>query len=361
MEISVVHPKINGNLGGAESVSYGILEALNTEHDVKYISVHSESWSKINEYYNYNIPENTEKIQIKTPRSLKILQKSNRLTLAKRSAVNKFFLNKTRTLAKNSDLIVFTSKIWNDNKPLPAPSIQYVHRYTKPIDLSKKPYLYKKLIDSLSHPELYPTDHVLFNSSYTLENNHQTNSKEHIVNPPVDVNFNQKKWSERKNQAIIVGRITKDKKIEEAIKIISKTDLKLVIAGLKQDEKYFRTLKERSGPKVEFKPNLSREELKKEIENSKVGLCCKREEDFGIVVVEYLKAGLLPMVFNNGGPPSIVDKCNFTYQNISEAAEKIEENLENHNQYVQHISERAERYDRKIFSDKIQKIVNSYE
>jgi alpha-1,2-mannosyltransferase len=53
---------------------------------------------------------------------------------------------------------------------------------------------------------------------------------------------------------------------------------------------------------VEYKPNLHHEDLKKYLGRALIGLHTMWNEHFGIGIVEYMAAGVIPLVHQSGGP-----------------------------------------------------------
>jgi alpha-1,2-mannosyltransferase len=70
---------------------------------------------------------------------------------------------------------------------------------------------------------------------------------------------------------------------------------------------------------VEFKLNVSRDQIKALLQEAIAGLHTMEDEHFGISIVEYMAAGVVPIVHDSGGPredivvPNI--PCHFSYNN----------------------------------------------
>ncbi len=120
-------------------------------------------------------------------------------------------------------------------------------------------------------------------------------------------------------------------------------NVKLTLVGaLNSDQRhidYTNSLKSRVDSQslpVEFKLNVSRTELEEVLSDSQIYLhACgfggdligmpERQEHFGIAVVEGMMVGLIPIVFDGGGPAEIIraSGVGFTYRNIEEAVDAV--------------------------------------
>ena len=147
-----------------------------------------------------------------------------------------------------------------------------------------------------------------------------------VIYPPIDpMAFTSKK----KTKTILsVGRFSsffQVKKQEVLIDIfcegVKKDILKnwsLVLAGglLPSDKKYFEMLQVKTeGLPIELLPNCSFEKLKEEYERASIywhgagygETNPERMEHFGITTVEAMASGCIPIVYNAGGQPEIID------------------------------------------------------
>merc|ERR1711894_273115 len=108
---------------------------------------------------------------------------------------------------------------------------------------------------------------------------------------------------------------------------------------------------------VDFKVNITFNELKKEMADGLIGLHTMWNERFGIAVVEMLAAGLITIAHRSGGPlMDIIDeteefKTGFLAVHDVEYAENIANILNMSNSVLQGIQERA-RSSVQRFSDK---------
>ena len=75
--------------------------------------------------------------------------------------------------------------------------------------------------------------------------------------------------------------------------------------------------------KVRILPNVDRERLRQMLLDSKIYLHPKKNEHFGISIVEGMAAGCIPIVHNSGGPKEFVS-INQRFNSVCEAADIIE-------------------------------------
>ena len=128
---------------------------------------------------------------------------------------------------------------------------------------------------------------------------------------------------------VCIGRIIPDKRIVDIVGIVEKAralsglDLRLRIAGrLDQSPAYGRTLSRMAEerPWLQFPGTLHGPDKDAFLFSGTYALHAMREEAFGIAVTEYLKAGLIPLVPDEGGSREVVDNPALTFHSHDEAA-----------------------------------------
>ena len=141
-----------------------------------------------------------------------------------------------------------------------------------------------------------------------------------------DVDFDQ----QRQNHVITISRINagKDLQIIPHIARLVSTDISFTIAGLLDSPEllfYLRKMINRLQleKRVRILTNISRENLRKILLESKVYLHTKKDEHFGISIVEAMSSGCIPVVHDSGGPREFVS-AKFRFKDIEDAAEKVE-------------------------------------
>jgi len=145
------------------------------------------------------------------------------------------------------------------------------------------------------------------------------------------------KPSIKKNQAIILGRISPNKMIDESIRIFARgakdSDYTLkIVGGLTPDsEDYKKNLEEIAKEegilqKIEFVGNPSFDELRKKVEESRILIESQREISLTMTSIECLAAGVVVLVHKNGGTFREVleqGKYGVGFESIEEGSEKL--------------------------------------
>ena len=135
--------------------------------------------------------------------------------------------------------------------------------------------------------------------------------------------YETKKWSERQNELLYVGRLVSDKGCDTLLNALYllKNDgivLKLNIIGKGVEEDILRGLTKKMGleNQVTFWGQKPRVELNTIMNDHKLLIVPSRyEEPFGIVALEGLAAGCFTIVTEYGGLREAIGKCGFTFPN----------------------------------------------
>jgi len=241
-----------------------------------------------------------------------------------------------------------------------------------------KPYfkLWLKLFNKVARDNPFEVaDIVMVNSRYIATLVKKLWGSEPVVlNPPVRVRdfepYARRPFEKRDNAIVMIGRISPEKRIEDVIDAIALTETKpalRVVGGLIQSavpyKKSLERMAKKKGVKIEFYPNVSREELVKIATSSKVFVHATVGEHFGIAVVEGIAAGCPVIVHRSGGP--YVDITNFgvyglSYNSIGELAKHIDRLLTDP-KFWRHYHEkslsRAPAFSESEFSRKLLKVI----
>ncbi|HYE22800.1 MAG TPA: glycosyltransferase family 4 protein [Verrucomicrobiae bacterium] len=112
-----------------------------------------------------------------------------------------------------------------------------------------------------------------------------------------------------KNQAVIVGRIHKQKGISEAIEFAKKLNFKLIILGSHQEDEYWQKKVKPNvdGRQIVYKNFLPQSEVIKIVSESKFFLFpLQWEEPFGLVLIEAMATGTPVVAYDRGSVAEIV-------------------------------------------------------
>ena len=173
-----------------------------------------------------------------------------------------------------------------------------------------------------------------------------------VFYPPTTFEFNDASVPRDPLLAIYVGRIFPPKRITEIIAIaekaraISGKDLKLHIAGELPPIPYSDLLRKMASERawLELVGPVYGKDKEKFMLSATYALHAERDEAFGIAIAEYLKAGSIPIVPDEGGPKEIVDDKSLEFHTIDEAAATLARLLEDETfrkERQRHCSERA--------------------
>jgi glycosyltransferase involved in cell wall biosynthesis len=202
------------------------------------------------------------------------------------------------------------------------------------------------------------TKRLVTNSKYTAKLLYERAKKTADVLYPL-VRLINCKDEGKDNVVVSLGRISREKKYEDVIYAAEALkDTKFIIVGRVQDEKYYEELRRRSPSNVSFATNASEEEKQQVLCKAKVILHPKREEPFGIAIVEGMSAGAIPTVYKNGGAWfDIVSEGRFGYgyERIEELPELIKQALSD-DKLRKEVKERATMFSDKNFMENFLKI-----
>ena len=162
-------------------------------------------------------------------------------------------------------------------------------------------------------------------------------------------------------KVVYLGRIHPEKRLDYIIEIVEKarekthSNLILQIGGLLVKETpYAKRMQAIAMEKkwVQFLGPLYGEEKDKFLCSGTYALHAERDEAFGISITEYLKAGCIPIVPDEGGTVEIVDSPGLTYHTNDDAAEiltKLYQDESFRSKMQAHCKERADCFSKETF------------
>ena len=148
-----------------------------------------------------------------------------------------------------------------------------------------------------------------------------------VFYPPTIFRFHESETVRDPLRVNCLGRISPDKKIDEIIRIVQGArdttglDLSLHIGGLLDESSYSQSLRKTAekNPWIHLHGAIYREEKEAFLLSGTYAIHAERDEAFGISVTEYLKAGIIALVPDEGGSQEIVDTPELTYHDNDEA------------------------------------------
>jgi glycosyltransferase involved in cell wall biosynthesis len=145
-------------------------------------------------------------------------------------------------------------------------------------------------------------------------------------------------WAERRKGFLAIGRISPEKEYERVIRILARVhqqipDLTLTIVGTRDRHArgYFNSLTALAGSLgswIEFRDNLTRDEVRALMATHRYGIHGMREEHFGMAPAELARAGAIVWVPRGGGQMEIVgQEPALMYDSDEDAVAKITRTL----------------------------------
>lgn len=158
--------------------------------------------------------------------------------------------------------------------------------------------------------------------------------------PPVLTPARPLPWNERRTAFLALGRISPEKEYERIMRILARVrqsvpDLTLTIVGTwdRHAARYMRDLLRLAaalGSWIQFRRNLTRDDVQRLLISSRYGIHGMREEHFGMAPAEMVSAGMIVWLPRGGGQVEIVgEEPALLYDDEAEGAANILEVLGN--------------------------------
>lgn len=144
---------------------------------------------------------------------------------------------------------------------------------------------------------------AIYNSEFTRKQYHVESKREAVLFPPLmrDYGFEP---SQREDMVLCISRIDFNKNLEAVGRLSEVLDYKVVLAGYVPHgmESYLEQLGNQY-PRMQILTNISEDEKAGLLRRSKVLVMPSVGEPFGMVKLEAMVAGTVPVVHNSGGAP----------------------------------------------------------
>ena len=303
--------------GGGNAVAAWMVHALADIHEVSTVTAAAWSESETNAFYGTSIPSGrvTQHVIPAPWRWLSGLPE-DRLTRLRMCSV----LHYARPIASQYDLLITADNFAAFAKP----GIQYVHY---PADLQPAPARMKTVVAAYFAvcERLLGAKWTDAARNLTLANSRWTAaglerlgevSKPVVLYPPVLDPGNGLPWAERSNTFLCIGRFHGSKRVELAMDIVGRAraaalrDARLLIVGSAVDHEYTsRILRVAAnhGEWIDFREDLSRDELNRLMGQSRYGIQAMENEHFGMATAEMTRAGMLVFAHDSGGSPEVLN------------------------------------------------------
>jgi glycosyltransferase involved in cell wall biosynthesis len=367
--------------GGGNGVAAWMLQALVAEHHVTVLSWRPVEVEPINRFFGTSLRA-SDFDSIVVPRHWSYVP--DHLPVPAALIRSALLMRYTRRLIDRFDVLVGV----HNETDYGRRGIQYVHypSYLRPrpaVDLRwyhrPKSLLsaYYSLADRLADfsVERMKSNVTLANSNWTaglLRRSLGVNAR--TVYPPVVGLDRQTGWQERRPGFLAIGRISPEKEYERLIRILSEVrdsipEVTLTIVGTwdRHVRRYYdelRRLAEVAGPWVEFRHDLSRNEVNALMVSSRFGIHGMREEHFGMAPAEMVRAGMIVWLPNGGGQVEIVEgNPQLVFDSDQQAVDQIVGVLSDPHQQ-RHLQEalqaRSERFSTARFVKEVREVVATF-
>jgi len=345
MKVTVAHISLN-SAGGGERVCLAIVQALRKEgHDVRLATVDKTDWDRLNRVFGKVSLPSKEFYIFKTSLVEAASELGNAL-LVTSYLLELMFL---RSRGKSEILISTCGEKVNsiaDIVYVNGTPLRCVSRFSgmppTRVCLSRLYHAALKVVDKVGG------DNIVTNSKFTAQTLKEcTGSRITIINPLVslDAFAGAPEKQNGTNDVVVYSTFLPEHGIDHlqsVPRIASETPNAsfLIIGPATEAAKGTISRFEKTVAKMHAENNIhiqtrsSREEYVEAVRNAKVFLRTLPHEPFGMSVVEAMAAGCVPVVPRDGGPwfDILEEKegvYGFSYDSISEAAEKIRMVLEN--------------------------------
>lgn len=171
----------------------------------------------------------------------------------------------------------------------------------------------------------------------------------------------------RYNNVAVIARISGEKNLQiiPYIAQLASKDISFTIAGLLSSRKVLVSLinlirELKVSDRVKILTNVTREQAREILLNSRVFLHTKEKEHFGIAIVEAMSLGCIPLVHDSGGPREFVPE-RFRFKSIEDAASKLEKAVDSWSPtQAKKFSRLAERFSENNFSKQFVNLLNEH-
>lgn len=311
--------------GGGNGVAAWVLQALVGTYRVTVLSWRPVDVEPINRFFGTRL-RSSDFDTIVVPRRWRVIPDHLPVpaTLIKLSLLMRF----TRRVSDGFDVLF---GVYNETD-YGRHGIQYIHypTYLRPrpcVDLrwyhppQRGLNLYYALADWIADFSLarMKANVTLVNSDWTGE--HVTRFlgiRTRTLYPPVVDPAPGLPWEQRRQAFLAVGRISPEKEYERIMNILARVrlhvpDLTLTIVGTsdRHARRYLHsltTLASRLGPWIQFRDDLTRDEVRGLMASYRYGIHGMREEHFGMAPAEQAGAGMIVWVPRGGGQMEVVGR-----------------------------------------------------
>jgi len=341
--VLVVHPRVTGS-GGGNAVAAWALQALRDHYDVSLATLQAPDYADLNRSWGTSLRWGDVRVHLAPARYLRLLR-----SLPTPGALLEICL--TMRLARalderqHYDVLLGTQNEADFGRrgisyvhhpwvylPRPDDEMRWYHRIPGALTA------YRRICQGISRGtnEGLRRNLTLANSSFIAGRIRAVHGVQPtIVFPPVTSEFPERRWEDRDDAVVALGRLHSSKRWEMAVAAVDELRrrghaLELTLIGHGDDCEYQARLAALAASRPWFRilTNLSRDALKSEVVRHRYAIHTMENEHFGMAPAELLCAGCLLFAHNSGGPVEIVGgEARLLFADAMDAADKIEQAL----------------------------------
>jgi len=333
LRIALVHAFFD-DAGGNERLAlemYRALKDLGHEVDLYTAHVNERAW----EVLTSGMRDVPRPEVLGEPLATRLLRPTGRLVRYRRLVAASALAGRLARQGRGHDIIIETQT----NAPMPWADASYIHfpALVDYVTLQASGGLARRLYDWLISREARKVGRggslVMTNSSWTAEYIRRAygDLRIYVVNPPVNVEELSSIGGERGKVVLTVSRISPEKRltaIAEVARLVPEADFYLVGSTSAYSGPVLRELRRRAEGLSNFhlETDVPRRRIIELMSQASIYLHPPFAEHFGIAIAEAAAAGLVPVVYRDGGGwtdiASRVDQ-GLGYANVEEAASII--------------------------------------
>jgi glycosyltransferase involved in cell wall biosynthesis len=367
--------------GGGNGVAAWMLQALVDRYDVTVLTWRPVDVTPINRFFGTSLSPSQFRSVI-VPASWQAVP--NHMPVPAALLRSSVIMRYTRRIADDYEVIV---GIHNETD-YGRRGIQYVHypTYLRPRpEVDMRWYHHSRL---LLHAYYRVADHVAgfsmdrMKANLTLANSNWTASRiarfvgisARTLYPPVADPAPAPPWADRIRGFVSIGRISPEKEYERTMRILARVrkthpEITLTIVGTtdRHGRRYYNRLRRLAaslGSWIQFRHDLSRDDVRALMAQHRYGIHGMREEHFGMAPAELVRAGAIVWVPNGGGQVEIVgDEPGLRYSGDEEAVDAIASTLSSsaaESRLREALALRGEAFSTARFVDETRQIVDTF-
>lgn len=376
MRIAIGHPFLGR--GGSEARVMWLIEALKDGHRVDVVTTGGWDLKELNHAYSTSVQ--SHEVHIRIPPVARLLGKASAAAL--RAGIYQRYC---RSVAIDYDLCISAYNItdWG------APAIHFIADFCWSKEIRdrfdpqtpgmfyrdsplRRTYLeIGRLLRRPSGRNPWREDIIIANSVWTAKTLHAMYGRQfQVIYPPVPGMYPIVSWEKKVPDFFCISRIEPEKRIEDAISILSRVrtygyPVKFHVMGRFPETPYARRLKALCKKNAEWIVlegavyGPAKFEL---LSRFRYGIHTCRREAFGITVAEMVRAGAIPFAPAEGGQAEILGDESLLFHDLDDAVVRIVEVLrsEDRQAKVRHrLAEKGRLFSEGHFVSNIQRLIEA--